>query len=141
MKNVLFVCVHNGARSQIAETLFNIHATKDFIAESAGIEPGKLNNIVVDVLQNEKGIDISENICNDVFEFFKEGRNYTYVITVCDQASSELCPVFPSAKSMIHWSFPDPLKFTGKQEEVYAKTKVLCAEIEKQVLEFIRTHK
>ena len=85
---ILFVCVHNSARSQIAEAYFNNLIDNKYIAESAGIEPGSLNQLVVEVMK-EDGIDISNNKTKSVFDFYKEGRLYAYVITVCDKEAAE----------------------------------------------------
>jgi arsenate reductase (thioredoxin) len=59
---------------------------------------------VVDVMK-EDGLDISNNPTNDVFQFYNEGRAYDYVITVCDQANAERCPIFPGMRKKIAWSF------------------------------------
>jgi arsenate reductase (thioredoxin) len=84
---VLFVCIHNSARSQMAEAWCN-HLCGDFLeAESAGLEPGTLNPLAVRAMK-EVGIDISQKGTQDVFNLVKAGRLYSYVITVCDQAAS-----------------------------------------------------
>jgi arsenate reductase len=113
---VLFVCVHNSARSQIADAYLNKLAGDRFFAESAGLEPGVLNPLVVKAMQ-EIGLDISGKRTNSVFQFFKEGRNYDYVITVCDREAEEKCPIFPGKAKRINWSFPDPSAFTGSDDE------------------------
>jgi arsenate reductase len=81
---VLFVCIHNSARSQMAEAYLNELAGDRFIAESAGIEPGVLNQLVVESMK-EDGIDISGNMTKSVFDFYKHGKLFNYVITVCDK--------------------------------------------------------
>ena len=73
--SVLFVCVHNSARSQMAETYLRTLGGDQFIAESAGLEPGKLNPNVVKVMA-EEGIDISKNKTQSVFDLFKKGKKY-----------------------------------------------------------------
>jgi arsenate reductase (thioredoxin) len=132
---VLFVCSQNSARSQMAEALLNKHGQPKFEAESAGLEAGELNPFVVHVLK-EEGIDISDKTTKDVFEFYKQGKHFDYVITVCDTAS-EQCPFFPSQKGKMHWSFKDPSKFTGTQEEILAEVKKLKEEMKKEISEFI----
>ena len=77
-----FACT-NSARSQMAEAFLKKHGGNDFDVESAGIEPGKLNPIVVDAMR-EIGVDISKNKTKDVFDFVRQGRIFQYVITVCD---------------------------------------------------------
>ncbi len=93
-KRVLFVCVHNSARSQIAEAFLNALAGDRFEAMSAGLEPGTLNPLVVEVMK-EAGIDISRNQTKSAFDLFKKGELFSYVVTVCDAASAEQCPLFP----------------------------------------------
>ncbi len=133
---VLFICVHNSARSQMAEAFLNKYGGDKFIAESAGLEPGNLNPIVVDAMK-EVGIDISANQTKGVFDFFKQGRRYHYVVTVCDEANAERCPIFPGVKETIHWSFKDPSALTGSYEEKLKGTRTIRDEIEKSVREWI----
>jgi arsenate reductase len=115
-RSVLFVCVHNSARSQIAEAWLNHLCGDRFEAQSAGLEPAELNPLVVQVMR-EVGIDISQNRTKSVFEFVKAGKLFSYVITVCDEASAERCPIFPGVTKRLHWSFPDPARLTGTLEE------------------------
>jgi arsenate reductase len=121
-KNVLFVCIHNSARSQMAEAFLKQTCGDTFEAHSAGLEPGKLNPIVVEAMQ-EIGVDISGNKTKAVFDMFQSGKMFAYVITVCDEASAERCPVFPGVTRRLHWSFPDPAGFQGTHEEKLAKTR------------------
>ena len=123
MKNrVLFICVHNSARSQMAEAFLNQICGDVFEAQSAGLEPGKLNPIVVEVMQ-EIGIDISGNPTKAVFDLFKSGKVFSCVITVCDETSAERCPIFPGVTRRLHWSFPDPSAIPGTHEEKLAGTR------------------
>src|SRR5438093_2151713 len=121
-QNVLFVCVHNSARSQMAEAFLNRVCGEEFEAHSAGLEPGNLNPIVVEATQ-EIGIDISHNKTKAVFDVFKSGKMVACVITVCDETSAERCPVFPGVSKRLHWSFPDPSSFQGTHEAKRAKTR------------------
>jgi arsenate reductase len=125
---VLFVCIHNSARSQMAEALLNHLAGDRFHAESAGLEPGTLNPIAVAAM-NDMGIDISGKETRDVFELVRRGKRYAYVITVCDETSGERCPVFPGVASRLHWSFADPSSFIGSYEDKLTKTIGLREEI------------
>jgi arsenate reductase (thioredoxin) len=134
---VLFVCVHNSARSQMAEAFLRQLGGEGFEAESAGFEPGEINPLVVDVMK-EVGIDISQKSAKSVFELYKMGRLYNYVITVCDDANAQRCPVFPGFSVRISWSFDDPAGFTGSYEEKLAKTRAVRDQIQKQVEDFIR---
>jgi arsenate reductase (thioredoxin) len=122
MKNkVLFVCIHNSARSQMAEAWLNHLCGGCFEAQSAGLEPGTLNPLVVESMA-EVGIDISHKKTQGVLDVFKSGALFGYVITVCDEASAERCPVFPGVvRNSLHWSFPDPSQFSGSREEKLEK--------------------
>ena len=136
---VLFVCIHNSARSQMAEAFLNRLGGGRFEAESAGLEPGKLNPIVVEALK-EIGIDISQNKTKSVFDLHKQGRIYQYVVTVCDESNSERCPLFPGlVHQRIHWSFSDPSGFTGSPAERLAQTRVVRDQIKGKIEEFVKT--
>jgi arsenate reductase len=121
-KNVLFVCIHNSARSQMAEAFLKQCCGDYFEAQSAGLEPGKLNPIVVEAMK-EVGIDISGNPTKAVWAFVKAGKAFSYVITVCDETSAERCPIFPWATTKLHWNFADPSGFSGTPAEMLAKTR------------------
>ena len=140
MKNkVLFICVHNSARSQMAAALLNKRCGEAFEAESAGLEPGKLNPLAVEALR-EIGIDISKNETRAVFDVFKSGQLFAYVITVCDESETAGCPIFPGVTTRLHWSFPDPSKFTGSHEEKLEQTRNVREKIDKQVRRFCAEH-
>ena len=113
---ILFVCIHNSARSQMAEAFVNRYCGEYFEAESAGIEPGKLNPIVVEAMA-EDGIDLARNATKSVQDILHADRKFDYVITVCDEASAERCPLFPGGGQRLHWGFPDPSQFTGIHAE------------------------
>ena len=132
---VLFVCVHNSARSQMSEAFLNHYFGDRFEAESAGLEPGKLNPIVVDAMK-QIGIDISGNKTKSVFDYFKRGKMYRYVITVCDKTAAERCPIFPGVAETIHWSFPDPSALQGTYEEKFEGTKKIRDEIKDKIEEW-----
>ena len=115
-KKVLFICVHNSARSQMAAALLNQRCGEFFQDESAGLEPGKLNPLAVEVLR-ETGIDISKNKTRAVFDVFVSGELFAYVITVCAESEAAGCPIFPGVTKRLHWSFLDPSKLPGSYEE------------------------
>jgi arsenate reductase len=121
-KKVLFICIHNSARSQMAEAFLKRVGGEDFEVQSAGIEPGKLNPIVVEAMR-EIGIDISGNQTKSVDAMLKSGKNFDYVVTVCDETSAERCPIFPGTASRLHWGFPDPSSFQGSHVEKLARTR------------------
>jgi arsenate reductase len=131
-EKVLFVCVHNSARSQMAEAWLNYVCGDFFEAESAGLEPGNLHPLTIEVMK-EVGIDISHKKTRSVFDLVKAGRIFSYVITVCDEASAERCPVFPGITKRIHWSFPDPAAVTGTTEEKLKKVRKIRDDIKTAV--------
>lgn len=135
---VLFVCIHNSARSQMAEAFLNKLGEGLFEAESAGITPGMLNPNVVQVMK-EVGIDISHNTTKDVFDFFRQGKLFHYVITVCDEASPERCPIFPGVTHRLHWSFPDPSSFTGTTAEVLMRTREVRDQIREHIVQWLES--
>ena len=134
---VLFICIHNSARSQIAEALLKKYGDDKFQVESGGFEPGKINPYVIKVLQNEEQIDISKNSADSLFDMLKQGKLFNYIITVCDEGSAQRCPIFPGMSYRIHWSFENPSTFTGSDEEIYEKVKEVYKQIKKEVLTFI----
>lgn len=137
MIKVLFVCVHNSARSQIAEAFLNRLGNEKFIAESAGLEPAPINPLVVRAMR-EIGYDLSEKEPHSVFDYFKEGRKYSTIIKVCDQANGQRCPIFPLTLEVLDWNFEDPSEFTGTVDEKLEKVRALRDKIKENVLAFIR---
>ena len=114
MKRVLFVCVENSNRSQMAEAWFNKVCGEDWEARSAGLEPGVVNPTVIEAMR-EVGIDISRKKTQAVFEVWKSGELFTYVVTVYNEADAEGCPIFPGPAKRLHWPFPDPSKFQNSR--------------------------
>ena len=138
-KKVLFICVHNSARSQMAAALLNDVCGEFFEADSAGLEPGTLNPLVVEALQ-EIGIDISGNETQSVFDVFKTGQLFAYAITVCSESESKGCPIFAGVTKRLHWPFADPSQFTGTHEQKIAKTRELLEEIRAKIEDFCEEH-
>ena len=101
MQSVLFVCVHNGARSQMAEAWLQQLCGSRFAVESAGLERGQINPLVVEVMR-EVGIDLSGKQTQDVFELYRAGRSFDIVVTVCSKDAAERCPVFPGRGIRLH---------------------------------------
>lgn len=136
MKKVLFVCVHNAARSQMAEAFLNRLGNGLFIAESAGLEPGSLNPDIVDVMQ-EIGYDISHNLTKSVFDFYRQGKKYHYVVKVCDQMNGHRCPIFPATLKVINWNHEDPSQYGGDKNERLTQARLLRDEIKHNVEEMV----
>ena len=131
-QRVLFICVHNSARSQMAEAFLNEICGDDFDAHSAGLEPGKLNPLAVKAMR-EIGIDISQQQTQFVSDVLKSGEQFDYVITVCDESSAERCPIFPGDAKRLHWSFPDPSALSGTHDERLARTRKIRDQIRARI--------
>ena len=131
-KRVLFICVHNSARSQMAEAWLNHTCNEFFEAQSAGLEPGTLNPLAVKVMA-EVGIDISNKKTQAVFDVFKSGQLFAYVITVCDETSAEKCPIFPGPATRLHWTFPDPSQVQGSEAAKLEQVRAIRDEIRGQI--------
>ncbi len=119
---VLFICIHNSARSQMAEAFLKQQGADFFEVQSAGLEPGRLNPAAVEAM-SEIGIDISGMQTKGVCDFLKSGASFHFIITVCDEASAERCPIFPGVSKRLHWGFPDPSQFNGSPEEKLQRTR------------------
>ncbi len=135
MTKVLFLCVHNSARSQMAEAFMKKYGAGRFEAESAGLEPGKLNPYVIRAML-EKGIDISGNPTKSVFDLFNAKKVYQVVVSVCSKEAAEKCPIFPGLSEKLHWPFSDPSTFTGSDEEIMEQVRQVRDRIEESVKEF-----
>jgi arsenate reductase (thioredoxin) len=134
---VLFVCVHNSARSRMAEAFLNDLGGGRFLAESAGLDPRDINPMVVEVMQ-ELGYDLAGRKGNSIFEFFKQGRLYDYVIYVCDKETEDRCPVFPGVRRTQNWPFPDPTKLEGTHEEKLAGARKIRDAIRSRIETWIK---
>ena len=135
-KRVLFVCIHNSARSQMAETFLNSLSDR-FEAESAGLEQGKLNPFVVKAMA-DAGFDMSGNRSKTVAEMLQAGKTYDYVVAVCDKEAAERCPIFPGSGEKQHWPFPDPSSFEGSDGEKLEFAKGVRDQIKVRIEQFIK---
>ena len=108
---VLFLCVHNSARSQMAEGLLRSMAAGALDVKSAGLEAGGLRPEAVAVM-HELGLDISGQHSKTVEEL--AGERFDVVVTTCEEAK-EACPFFPGARETIHWDLPDPSAVPGDE--------------------------
>ncbi len=136
MEKVLFICVHNSARSQIAEAYLKELGGDDFKVESAGFEPTEINTMVVKAMK-EEGFDLSGKTTQSAFDLFKQGRMYTYVITVCDESVDGQCPLFPGMTHRLHLPFADPGKVEGTEEEKMVHVREIRDKIKAAVAEFV----
>lgn len=131
-QRVLFICIHNSARSQMAEAWLRSLCGDRFEAASAGLQPGRLNPLVVRVMA-EAGIDISGHGTQSVDEVLQRREQFDYIVTVCDEASAEQCPIFPGPGQRMHWGFADPSAVTGTVEEKLVQIRGIRDEIHEQI--------
>ncbi|ACL06403.1 Protein-tyrosine phosphatase, low molecular weight [Desulfatibacillum aliphaticivorans] len=129
---VLFVCEHNSARSRMAEAFLNSLAGDRHMAESADFDIAPVNPLAAEVMA-ELGMDITAKESQKVFDLYKSGRIYEFVITVCDESLAEQCPVFPGIVRRCHWSFPDPWNLEGTEEEKLEQTRQIRDKIRETV--------
>lgn len=134
---VLFICIHNSGRSQMAETFLKAIGGEPFEVESAGLEPQPVNPYVIEVMK-EIGYDLSDNTSDSVMQFFKEGRLYDYVITVCDESVENECPIFPGIARRLHWPFPDPQKVIGTEGEQLKNIRFIRDGIKQHIESWIK---
>jgi arsenate reductase len=134
---VLFICIHNSARSQMAEAFLNHFGNGEFIAESAGLEPGSLNPVVVDAMKSD-GIDISGNKTKTIDSIIAAGKSFDYLITVCDETNAERCPMVPGTGKRLHWSFPDPSALNGSYDEKLNQTIEIMDQIKARIESWIK---
>jgi arsenate reductase len=136
MHKILFICVHNSARSQMAEAYLKLLAGDEFYAESAGFEPTEINPLVVEVMR-EEGVDLSNKKTQSVFELFKKGKIFEYVVTVCEEGKDALCPIFPGVTHRLRLPFPDPARAQGTPEEQLAQVRIIRDQIKAYAQELI----
>ena len=136
MKKALFVCIHNSARSQMAEAYCNHLSGGRVVAQSAGIEPGKLNPLVVKVMA-EVGVDISGNQTKSVEGFIRSGEKFDFIITVCDETSAERCPVFAGSGQRLHFGFEDPSALSGSEQDKLKAIRLIRDQIKKKIEEWL----
>ena len=110
---VLFICTHNSARSQMAEGLLRHLSGGRIDSHSAGTEVTAVRPLAIRSMQ-EIGLDISAHQSKSIYRFLTQ--QFHFVITVCDHAA-ETCPLFPGSSQRLHWSFVDPSKGVGTEEE------------------------
>ena len=133
-QRILFLCTHNSARSQMAEGLLRALGGDRFAAFSAGTEATHVRPLAIRAMR-DLGIDIAGQESKTLDRYL--GEPFDAVITVCD-AANEACPVFPGAARRLHWSFDDPSRATGTEEEqlaVYRRVRdAIRARIEAELL-------
>ena len=132
-RRVLFVCIHNSARSQMAEGMLRAWAGDRFEVASGGTEARDVRPEAIEVM-GELGIDISGHASKTIERFM--GQPWDFLIPVCEEAC-EACPYVPGARTVLRWSFDDPSAATGSEEERLAEFRRVRDELASQVHAFI----
>ena len=119
MKSILFVCTGNSARSIIAESIINNEHSDTFKAYSAGSNPsGKINEDIKEYLENVKKYDLKDYSSKNFQKFIDKKTKLDHVITVCNNANNEVCPIWPDKNQIDHWDIEDPVsKLINKTPE------------------------
>ncbi len=138
-KRIMFVCIHNSARSQMCEAFVRTFAGDRFEVESSGIEAGHLNPLVVEAME-EIGISMEGHYAKPAQGYVDRAEAFDYVVTVCDEANAERCPIFPTTGHPIHWPFPDPSALSGTHDEQLASIRLIRDEIERTIRQWLTTH-
>lgn len=137
-KRIIFICIHNSARSQMGEAFLRAYGGDRYEVHSAGIEQGKLNPLVVKAME-EIGISMEGHFAKKAQEYVDRGEKFDYVVTVCDESNAERCPMFPGKAQRLHWGFPDPSALTGTDEEKLAGIRPIRDEIGSRVKAWLET--
>ncbi len=135
-ERVMFICIHNSGRSQMGEAFLRAWADERFEVQSAGIESGTLNPLVVKAMA-EVGISMEGHYAKKASDFVERGEHFDYVVTVCDESNAERCPMFPGKHTRLHWGFPDPGSLIGSDEEKLAGIRPIRDAIGKRVKDWL----
>lgn len=131
MLKILYICTHNRCRSILSEAMTNQMGAEYFVAKSAGSQPvGEVHPLSIHYL--EEASVSTKGLCSqswDAFETFQPD----VVITVCDSAAQEVCPLWMGDSTVLHWALKDPSKLQGSPEDVAAAFRECIAEIESRI--------
>ena len=144
MKNILFVCTGNSARSIIAESIINNEYSNKFKAYSAGSNPtGKINEDVKRFLEKNKNYDLFEYRSKNFEDFLSNNIKIDYVVTVCNNANNEVCPIWPDKNQIIHWDIEDPVSklLNSDENEKNILINNTFNQINKNIIDWIANEK
>jgi len=131
---VLFLCTHNSARSQMAEGFLRAMAGDRFEAGSAGTEKTSVNPLAVRVMA-ELGMDLGGHASKLYADVASQA--WDFLITVCDDAN-ERCPWVPGSVQRLHWSFPDPSRAVGTEEQRLVVFRRVRDQIQERLTDWLR---
>jgi len=138
-RRVLFLCVTNSCRSQMAEAFLKAMGGGQFEVFSAGVKATSVHPLAIRVMA-EVGIDISEQKSKSVAEF--AGQEFDFTITLCGENAKSACPVFPGkVRRRLHWDFLDPAEAEGTEEERLEVFRNVRNQIEARIQEFVKEAK
>ena len=144
MKNILFVCTGNSARSIIAECIVNNEYNDKYKAYSAGSKPsGKINEDVKKFLEKNQNYDLNDYKSENFEIYINNKIKMDHVITVCNNANNEICPIWPKQNQIIHWDIDDPvskLKNLNDEEKQIIIRKTFN-EINKKINSWVKSEK
>ena len=144
MKSILFVCTGNSARSIIAESIINNEYSNKFKAYSAGSNPtGKINEDVKRFLEKNKNYDLFEYRSKNFEDFLSNNIKIDYVVTVCNNANNEVCPIWPDKNQIIHWDIEDPVSklLNSNENEKIILINNTFNQINKNIIDWIANEK
>ncbi|TVR78080.1 MAG: arsenate reductase ArsC [Rhodospirillales bacterium] len=136
--SVLFLCTGNSARSVLAESILNRLGRGRFIAHSAGSQPtGRINPFALELLEGE-GYPIG-HLRSKSWDAFSgpDAPAIDYIVTVCDSAASEACPIWPGHPTTAHWGIPDPAAATGSDEDKRAAFRLARDRLTRRIEQFL----
>jgi len=136
--NVLFLCTGNSARSILAEAILNQKGKPNFTAYSAGSHPtGRVNSAAMKMLEIAK-LPTTGLRSKSWDEFAKpDAPRMDFVFTVCDNAASEVCPVWPGQPMTAHWGVPDPAAVAGTPEQIERAFRDAFVVLERRISLFL----
>jgi arsenate reductase (thioredoxin) len=130
---VLYVCVHNSFRSQLAQAITQKRFGDLIEVKSAGLDTSRSINPLAQRVGLAHGYDLSTHVVTDVFELYKQGHTFDAVIAVCSQEAYERCPIFPGVHKRLHWPLIDPSAPHVSEEEREPLTHKLIEELESRI--------
>ena len=137
--NILFLCAHNAARSQMAEALLRKHAGDRFDVVSAGLEPTTVHPLTIRVM-NEVGVDISGQRAKGLDGIMGKVK-FDFAIIVCERTQKNCPQIYPFALQHIYWPFEDPAEAQGTEEEQLQKFREVRDQIEARILDWLKAAK